>query len=162
MINHVKCICIFYQTPQYVPNRYLNPTRYPASFLVPDPTWFSFENHQVAGNLKFQVLPDISGKQEVSGITRTRYFGYWGDINFHRLRFLTGTVTQTFAKHASVQSIFAQYVQNLYTSAQTPGDQNATRGGLLSQKPEAWRTMFKKTAELVRGAVIYVLADFVR
>ena len=114
----------------------------------PDPTWFSFENHQVAGNLIFQVLPDISGKHEVSGITRTRYFGYCGDINFRRLRFLTGTVTQTFAKHASVQSIFAQYVQNLYTSAQTLGDQNATRRGLLSQKPEAWRTMFKKTAEL--------------
>ena len=105
----------------------------------------SFENHGVAGNLKFQVLPDFSDKHEVSG--STGHFGFWGDINFRRLRFLTGTVTQTFAKHASVQSIFAQYVQNLYTIAQTPGDQNATRGGLLSQKPEAWRTMFKKTAE---------------
>ena len=37
-------------------------------------TRFSFRNHRVAGNLKHRVLPDISGKPEVSGTTR--YFGY--------------------------------------------------------------------------------------
>ena len=51
-----------------------NPTRYPVFFSIPDPTRFSFENHRVAGNPKYRVLPDISGKPEVSGITR--YFGY--------------------------------------------------------------------------------------
>ena len=38
------------------------------------PTRFSFGNHRVAGNPKHWVLPDISVKPEVSGITR--YFGY--------------------------------------------------------------------------------------
>ena len=57
-----------------VPNGYPNPTRYPVFFSIPDPTRFSFENHRVAGNPKYRVLPDISGKPEVSGITR--YFGY--------------------------------------------------------------------------------------
>ena len=36
----------------------------------PDPTRFSFENHRVAGNSKYRVLPEISGKPGVSGITR--------------------------------------------------------------------------------------------
>ena len=57
-----------------MPNGYPNPTRYPVFFSIPDPTRFSFENHRVAGNPKYRVLPDISGKPEVSGITR--YFGY--------------------------------------------------------------------------------------
>ena len=41
-------------------------TRY--FFSIPDPTRLSFENHRVAGNPKYRVLPDISGKPEVSGI----------------------------------------------------------------------------------------------
>ena len=57
-----------------VPNGYPNPTRYPVFFSIPDPTRLSFENHRVAGNPKYRVLPDISGKPEVLGITR--YFGY--------------------------------------------------------------------------------------
>ena len=57
-----------------VPSRYLDPTRYPVFLSIPDPTRFSFENHQVAGNPKYRVLPGISGKHEVLGITR--YFGY--------------------------------------------------------------------------------------
>ena len=56
-----------------VPNGYPNPTRYPVFISIPDPTRFSFRN-QVAGNPKHWVLPDISGKPEVSGTTR--YFGY--------------------------------------------------------------------------------------
>merc|ERR1712001_663771 len=60
--------------PQPVPNGYPNPTRYPVFFSLPDPTRYSFENHRVAGNPKYRVLPDISGKPEVSGITRC--FGY--------------------------------------------------------------------------------------
>ena len=51
-----------------------NPTRYPVFLSIPDPTRFSFRNHRVAGNPKHRVLPDISGKPEVSGTTR--YFGY--------------------------------------------------------------------------------------
>ena len=51
-----------------------NPTRYPVFHPIPDLTRFSFENHRVAGNPKYRVLPDISGKPEVSGITQ--YFGY--------------------------------------------------------------------------------------
>ena len=39
----------------------------PSIFSVTDPI-FSFENHQVAGNTKYQVIPDISGKPEVLGI----------------------------------------------------------------------------------------------
>ena len=57
-----------------VPNGYPNPTRYPVFFAIPDPTRFSFGNHRVAGNPKYRVLLDISGKPEVLGITR--YFGY--------------------------------------------------------------------------------------
>ena len=67
--------------PRSVPNGYPNPTRYPVFFSIPDPTRFSFENHRVAGNPKYRVLPDISGKPEVSGITRC--FGYsqtWLDL----------------------------------------------------------------------------------
>ena len=37
-------------------------------------TRFSFGNHWVAGNPKHRVLPNISGKPEVSGTTR--HFGY--------------------------------------------------------------------------------------
>ena len=47
---------------------YPNPTCYPVFFSRPDPTPFSFENHWVAGNPEYQMLPDISGI--------TRYFGY--------------------------------------------------------------------------------------
>ena len=50
------------------------PPGWPAFFSIPNPTQFSFENHQVAGNLKHLVLLDILGKPEVSGTTR--YFGY--------------------------------------------------------------------------------------
>ena len=57
-----------------VPSGYPNPTRYPVFLLIPDPTRFSFRNHRVAGNPKHRVLPDISGKPEVSGTTQ--YFGY--------------------------------------------------------------------------------------
>ena len=38
------------------------------------PTRFIFRNHRVAGNPKHWVLPDISGKPEVSATTR--YSGY--------------------------------------------------------------------------------------
>ena len=57
-----------------VPNGYPNPIRYPVFISIPDPTQFSFGNHRVAGNPKHRVLPNISGKPEVSGTTR--YFGY--------------------------------------------------------------------------------------
>ena len=57
-----------------VPSGYPNPTRYPVFLLIPDLTRFSFRNHRVAGNPKHRVLPDISGKPEVSGTTR--YLGY--------------------------------------------------------------------------------------
>ena len=57
-----------------VTSGYPNPTRYPVFLSIPDPTRFSFRNHRVAGNPKHRVLPDISGKPEVSGTTR--YFGY--------------------------------------------------------------------------------------
>ena len=50
-----------------------NPTRYPVFSSIPDPTRFNFENHRVAGNPKYRVLPDISGKPGFSGVTR--YFG---------------------------------------------------------------------------------------
>ena len=60
--------------PAAVPSGYPNPTRYPIFLSIPDPTRFSFRNHRVAGNPKHWVLPDISGKPEVSGTTR--YFGY--------------------------------------------------------------------------------------
>ena len=53
-----------------VPSGYPNPTRYPIFLSIPDPTRFSFRNHRVAGNPKHRVLPDISGKPEVSGTTR--------------------------------------------------------------------------------------------
>ena len=53
-----------------VSSGYPNPTRYPVFHLLPDPTRFSFENHRVAGNSKYRVLPEISGKPGVSGITR--------------------------------------------------------------------------------------------
>ena len=57
-----------------VPSGYPNPTCYPVFLLIPDPTRFIFGNDRVAGNPKHRVLPDISGKPEVSGTTR--YFGY--------------------------------------------------------------------------------------
>ena len=47
-----------------MPNGYPNPTRYPVFSSIPDPTRFNFENHRVAGNPKYRVLPDISGKPE--------------------------------------------------------------------------------------------------
>ena len=56
-----------------MPSGYPNPTRYPVFHSIPDPTRFSFENHWVAGNPKYWVLPDISGKPGVSGITRYLY-----------------------------------------------------------------------------------------
>ena len=64
-----------------MPSRYPNPTRYPVFLSIPDPTRFSFGNHRIAGNPKHRVLPNISGKPEVSGITRC--FGYsqtWLDL----------------------------------------------------------------------------------
>ena len=64
----------FPDTLQSVPSGYPNPTRYPVFLSIPDPTRFSFRNHRVAGNPKHRVLPDISGKPEVSGTTR--YSGY--------------------------------------------------------------------------------------
>ena len=59
---------------QAVPSGYPNPTRYPVFLSIPDPTWFILGNHRETDNLKHWVLPDISGKPEVSGITR--YSGY--------------------------------------------------------------------------------------
>ena len=59
-------VCMF----SSVSSGYPNPTRYPVFHLLPDPTRFSFENHRVAGNPKYRVLPEISGKPGVSGITR--------------------------------------------------------------------------------------------
>ena len=52
-----------------MPNGYPNPTRYPVFSSIPDPTRFNFENHRVAGNPKYRVLPEISGN--------TRSFGYY-------------------------------------------------------------------------------------
>ena len=63
-----------FNTCTSVPSGYPNPTRYPVFISIPDPTRFSFRNHRVAGNPKHRVLPDISGKPEVSGTTR--YSGY--------------------------------------------------------------------------------------
>ena len=77
------CICIIFVPLVFlsvksqkgpVPSGYPNPTRYSVFLSIPDLTRFSFRNHWVAGNPKHQVLPDISGKPEVSGTTR--YFGY--------------------------------------------------------------------------------------
>ena len=48
-------------------------TRPDTRYFIRYPTRFSFENHRVAGNPKYRVLPDISGKPGVSGVTR--YFG---------------------------------------------------------------------------------------
>ena len=62
------------RAPKPVPSGYPNSTRYPVFLSIPDPTRFSFRNHRVAGNPKHRVLPDISGKPEVSGTTR--YSGY--------------------------------------------------------------------------------------
>ena len=66
-------ICDLTLTLVAVPNRYPNPTSYQVFLSIADPTWFSFENHQVAGNRKYQVLPDFLGIK-VSG--KTRNFGY--------------------------------------------------------------------------------------
>ena len=49
-------------------------TRPATRYFFRYPTRFSFGNYRVAGNPKRRVLPDISGKPEVSGTTR--YFGY--------------------------------------------------------------------------------------
>ena len=57
-----------------VPNGYPNPTRYPVFSSLPDPTWFSFENHQVAGNPKYRALLDISGNTRYFGLPATRWF----------------------------------------------------------------------------------------
>ena len=43
--------------------------RVPKPDPLPDPTQFSFENHRIAGNPKYRVLPEISGN--------TRSFGYY-------------------------------------------------------------------------------------
>ena len=46
-------------------------TRYtPASghFFILNPTWSSFENHQVSGNPKFSGMPNISGLCAISGL----------------------------------------------------------------------------------------------
>ena len=48
-------------------------TRPDTRYFFRYPTRLSFENHRTAGNPKYRVLPDISGKPGVSGITR--YFG---------------------------------------------------------------------------------------
>ena len=53
-----------------MPNGYTPEPDPPPSIFVdtrPDPN--QFENHWVAGNRKYQVIPDISGKPEVSGIS---------------------------------------------------------------------------------------------
>ena len=68
------CLCKLLKGWEPVPSGYPNPTWYSVFHSIPDPTRFSFENHRVAGNPKHRVLPDISGKPEVSG--STRYFGY--------------------------------------------------------------------------------------
>ena len=36
-------------------------TRYPVFLSILDPTWFSFENHPVAGNPNYWVIPNILG-----------------------------------------------------------------------------------------------------
>ena len=64
----------FYTPSGAVPSGYPNPTRYLVFLSIPDPTRFTFENPGVAGNPKHRVLPDISGKPDLSGTTR--YFGY--------------------------------------------------------------------------------------
>ena len=71
---HTPPCSIGHHGPWSVPSGYPNPTRYPVFLSIPDPTRFSFRNHRVAGNPKHRVLPDISGKPEVSGTTR--YSGY--------------------------------------------------------------------------------------
>ena len=70
-IHRPQSLAIVFHT---VPSGYPNPTRYPVFLSIPDPTRFKFRNHRVAGNPKHRVLPDISGKPEVSGTTR--YSGY--------------------------------------------------------------------------------------
>ena len=66
--------CIGKYASWAVPSGYPNPTWYTVFHSIPDPTRFSFDNHRVAGNPKYRVLPDISGKSQVSGTTQ--YFGY--------------------------------------------------------------------------------------
>ena len=63
-------VSVHSMVPEPVSSGYPNPTRYPVFHLIPDPTRFIFENHRVAGNPKYRVLPEISGKPGVSGITR--------------------------------------------------------------------------------------------
>jgi len=74
LVEHVPLELEAIAGPHAVSSGYPNPTRYPVFRSIPDPTRFSFRNHRVAGNPKHRVLPDISGKPEVSGTTR--YFGY--------------------------------------------------------------------------------------
>ena len=72
-LHQIWSNCAFLSDARWpVPSGYPNPTRYPVFLSIPDPTQFSFGNHRVAGNPKHRVLPDISGKPEVSGITRKR------------------------------------------------------------------------------------------
>ena len=94
------CLCKLLRGWEPVPSGYPNPTWYSVFHSIPDPTRFSFENHRVAGNPKYRVLPDISGKPEVSGITW--YFGYspkWLDITGMTPQQYWGVVGGTFKKH---------------------------------------------------------------
>ena len=45
-----------------------NRTRPATRYFIQYPTRFSFENHRVARYPKYRVLPDISGKPEVTGL----------------------------------------------------------------------------------------------
>ena len=56
----VKVVISF--APFSVPSGYPKPTRYLVFHSISDLTWFSFENHRVAGNPKCRVLPEILRK----------------------------------------------------------------------------------------------------
>ena len=53
------------------------PACYPTFFSIPSQTQFSFENHQVSGNPKYQVLPDFW--------VYTQHFGWTWNIR-HTLK----------------------------------------------------------------------------
>ena len=57
---------VFFRKWLGVLNSYPSLTHYPVFFLCQ--TQFSFENRRVAGNPKYGVLPDISGKPKVLGM----------------------------------------------------------------------------------------------
>ena len=70
------CLCKLLKGWEPVPSGYPNPTWYSVFHSIPDPTRFSFENHRVAGSLKYWAITHILYKpkvlvlNDISGILR--------------------------------------------------------------------------------------------